>query len=87
MYGCVYERGELTSRSLHDALRVGFVSSRYLADGFVASGHEDDGEEREDERGHAGDVPGGEDDAEIGRVPGEQHLFERHVSVSSDTRT
>ena len=54
---CVYERGRLTSRSLHDALGVGFVSSRDLSDGFVAGGHEDDGEEREDERGRAGDVP------------------------------
>jgi len=44
------------------------------AQGLVAHGEEDDGEEGDDEGGGGADVPLAEDDAEVGRVPGEEHL-------------
>ena len=52
-----------TAESLQMGTVALFISSTYLSHAFVASGEEDDGDEREDERKGAGDVPLGEDDA------------------------
>lgn len=56
--------------SAHDDL----VAARASAEGLVAHADEDDGEEAEEEPGGGVDVPFLEDDAEVGRVPGEEHL-------------
>jgi hypothetical protein len=55
-------------------VRVRFVPPRRLAHCFVAGGQQDDADQGDDERGGAADVPAAEDDAEVGRVPSEQHL-------------
>lgn len=51
-----------------------FVAPRQLADRFVPGRQSDDAQERDDQGKGAGYAPAGEDDAEICRVPGEEHL-------------
>lgn len=51
-----------------------FVSAGEGTEGFVADGEEDDGEKGEDEGSGGSNVPLAEDDAEVGGVPGEEHL-------------
>lgn len=50
------------------------VASRYISHAFVSGGQEDDGEEGEDERERASDVPLREDDAEVLGGECEEHL-------------
>lgn len=56
--------------SAHDDL----VAARAGAEGLVTHADEDDGEEAEEKPGGGVDVPFLKDDAEVGRVPGEEHL-------------
>lgn len=51
-----------------------FVSTSNFAKAFVSSGQEDDGNEGNQERNCTGDVPLGEDDAEVLGRPGKEHL-------------
>lgn len=53
---------------------MGLVPPGCLADGLVAGGEQNDADKRDDQRERAADVPAAEDDAEVGCVPGEQHL-------------
>lgn len=71
---------ELTSQvittppPLKHSVRVSFVPPRRFAHSLVAGSEQDDADERDDQRECAADVPAAEHDAEVGRVPGEQHL-------------
>lgn len=71
----MYMRCELTSRSLRNLLRICFISPRHLSNSLVSRRHQDDRKEPEDKRAGARDVPGRKDNAEVGSVPGKQHLF------------
>lgn len=65
---------ELTSCALSLLGQPFFVASRELADRFVARCQRDHGQQRDDEGDGSRHAPAGEDDAEVGRVPGEEHL-------------
>lgn len=67
--------GWLTWDGVKPPVRFQLVAARGGAQGFVAHAHEDDGEQAEEQAGRGPDVPLLEDDAEVGRVPGEEHLF------------
>ena len=69
------DKRELTGNLLPRLDSPRLVSARCLAYGFVGGGQGDDGEEGEDEAGGAADVPPSEDDAEVLRGPGEEHLY------------
>lgn len=56
------------------------VSSRPLPHELVAGCQGDDAGEGEQQRGGAADAPPAEDDAQVRRVPGEEHLDERGES-------
>lgn len=68
-------RRELTRKGLDASRHGGLVLARGGADGLVAHGQEDDGDEGGEEGRGGPHVPLAEDDAEVGRVPGEEHLF------------
>lgn len=53
-----------------------FVATRHGAQRLVAHADENHGNEGEDEGGGGADVPLAEDDAEVGGVPGEEHLMQ-----------
>jgi hypothetical protein len=64
------------TRGIVDALRYGkLVPSAEGPYGLVARGDGDDGEEGGDEVERGADVPLAEDDAQVVRVPGEEHLY------------
>jgi hypothetical protein len=50
------------------------------SEGLVARGQGDDGEEGEEQAWRAPDVPPSEDDAEVGGVPGKEHLRGRRLA-------
>lgn len=54
----------------------GLVASDALAESFVAGADSNNGQQAEDQRSRAANVPLAEYDAEVGRVPCEEHLFE-----------
>lgn len=64
----------LTRYSFQPGRQRRLVAARDRAQKFVANADENDGDEGEDERGVGADVPLAEDDAEVRRVPGEEHL-------------
>lgn len=68
--------GNVVDPSAHDDL----VATGAGAEGLVAHADEDNGEEAEEETGGGVDVPFLEDDAEVGRVPCEEHLVMAIVS-------
>lgn len=68
-------RRELTRKGLDAPRHGGLVLARGGAYGLVAHGQEDDGDEGCEEGRGGSHVPLAEDDAEVGRVPGEEHLF------------
>ena len=70
------EESQLTGHGLDALGNGGFVASGDGAQGFVADGDEDDGNEGEDEGSGRADVPLAEDDAQVVRVPVEEHLVE-----------
>lgn len=76
--GILYIEGgkvvRLTGNSLDPSAHDNLVAARAGAKGLVAHADEDDGEEAEEQPGGGVDVPFLEDDAEVGRVPGEEHL-------------
>lgn len=51
-----------------------FVAASERANRFVAGGDGDHAEQRDDEGEGGADVPPAEDDAQVGCVPGEEHL-------------
>lgn len=67
----------LTRYSFQSRCQGRLVTTRYRAQKLVANANEDNGDEGEDERRVGADVPLAEDDAEIGRVPSEEHLESR----------
>lgn len=70
---------ELTRNSLQPGGQRGLVPTRHGAKSLVSDAEEHNGEEGEDEGCGGADVPLAEDDAEVGRVPGEEHLKRRPV--------
>lgn len=83
--GSKERKKKLTRCLLHIPSAPLFVAPRGFADGFVAGRQRHDGEQGDDEGEGAGYAPAGEDDAEVGGVPGEEHLriAITHISVSS----
>lgn len=70
------DEGELTrSDGLLLFVGPGFIPPSRLAQGLVAGADGHDGQQGEDQRCGAAHVPLAEDNAEVGRVPGEEHLF------------
>lgn len=63
-----------TRRCSDYAVDEALVPAGEGAQGLVADGDDNDGGEREEERGGGVDAPPAKDDAEVGRVPGEEHL-------------
>lgn len=76
---------KLTRSSLLPLVGPGLVAPGGLAQGLVADADGDDGQEGEDERRRAADVPALEDDAQVRRVPREEHL--RQVKSAKQKRT
>lgn len=64
----------LTRYSFQPRRQRRLVTTRYRAQSLVANANQNNGDEGEDERCVGADMPLAEDDAEIGRVPGEEHL-------------
>lgn len=64
----------LTRSSISPLVYPGLVPPHALAESFIASYDGDDGEEGGDQAERRPDVPPLEDDAEVLRVPGEEHL-------------
>lgn len=70
------DEGELTrSDGLLLFVGPGFIPPSRLAQGLVAGADGHNGQQGEDQRCGAAHVPLAEDNAEVGRVPGEKHLF------------
>lgn len=67
-------RGRLTGCGVHAPVDSSFVAAAGGAEGLVAGGKGDDQEEGDDEGRRGADMPLAEDDAEVGGVPGEEHL-------------
>lgn len=65
---------ELTWTTIHVLGARRFVAPAGFAHQLVASGEHDYADEGEEEGEGGGDVPLSEDDAQVCRVPGEEHL-------------
>lgn len=59
---------------LQQLIRMRFIAPRRFAHSFVASREQYDTDERYDQRAGAADVPAAKHNAEVCRVPSEQHL-------------
>jgi hypothetical protein len=64
----------LTGHSLNPPGQRGLVAANALTQGLVPGADGDDGDQRDDEAQSGRDAPLAEDNAEIGRVPCEEHL-------------
>lgn len=80
------DRARLTGNRIHPPIHQDLIAPRARAQGFVTNSDEDDGEEGEDQPGGGPDVPRLEDDAEVGGVPGEEHLQTRRGECPSSAR-
>lgn len=65
----------LTRCGVYPPVHDNLVSARARAQGFVPHPDKDDSDKTEEETGGRADVPLLEDDAEVGRVPGKEHLI------------
>lgn len=73
-WGVFVRKRELTWHLLRLPFHKILVPSARAPYSFVCGGQRDDGEEREQQPRCAADVPPFEHDAEVCRVPGEEHL-------------
>jgi hypothetical protein len=72
--GLGWDNQKLTRKSVDALGEGGLVAARYGAEGFVAHGEEDDGDEGEDKGAGGADVPLAEDNAQVRGIPCEEHL-------------
>lgn len=71
----MFQKSKLTRSGFLSLIDPSLVPPGGLAQGLVANADGDNGEEGEDQRRRAADVPALEYDAEVLRVPGKEHLY------------